>query len=237
MKVIKKKLDKNPTNKRINSQLTKKERACLDSKLLGYTVLAAGILVTSDKADGAIQYFSLSAITINSSNPTSNWDIDNDATPDFQIHYNSTVPYLSARRLNANNAWVRNAISSSSYIDVLPTATIIGPTLPTNYAFQNVATVFFTNTGTVLGGLSNGSNLVGFQFNAGGIRYGWAEFQLASNQLTITRWAYENTGQPIQTGEVPEPNSLAYLIAGYVGLVEMRRRRKARAEGREAELK
>ena len=156
---------------------------------------------------------------------------------------------LQANRQNASNAWVRPSGAPDNRLGPMAVGKVVGSVLTGGYAFQTAAIAAFT-TGSGLaagGGFTSGtpglpvSGKVGFRFNSdpGGtnqIWYGWADVTIDAQSLTINQWAYKNDGTPIVVGAIPEPNSLAYLIAGYAGLVEMRRRRKSRADAREAEM-
>lgn len=70
---------------------------------------------------------------------------------------------------------------------------------------------------------------VGFTFDdGGGFRNGWLKVDTSSNNMSITEWAYEDTGASIKVGQtaVPEPSStLLVLASGMLGLT-LRRRKK-----------
>jgi hypothetical protein len=75
---------------------------------------------------------------------------------------------------------------------------------------------------------SFGSTYLAFEFKdssqAGSpMRYGWVQISLSNGnlitgndfpQLTISGWAYDNTGAQIPTGAVPEPGSISLLALG-----------------------
>ena len=207
----------------------------LDTQLAAYTALAAGGLAAASSANAAV-VTNTSSFTVEFGKPPVLWDIDGDTNNDFRIRY-SGVPALYVLRSNASNAWVQKNTSAANNLVELPHSFTVGATLPGGYAFQTSATAFFTVGSAPVGGLGLGTQNIGFRFNSGGagFKYGWASITISPKSLTVHEWTYENTvGAPIHI--VPEPNSLAYLIAGYAGLVEMRRRRKARADIRTAEL-
>ncbi|MDA9777782.1 PEP-CTERM sorting domain-containing protein [Rubripirellula sp.] len=87
---------------------------------------------------------------------------------------------------------------------------------------------------------TDGTGYFGFSFNpatggGGSTLYGWAFFDVTSAlTLSITKWAYENSGNGIVVGDdgtggggtVPEPQSLAVMsLVGLGVLVRGRRRR------------
>jgi hypothetical protein len=82
-----------------------------------------------------------------------------------------------------------------------------------------------------------------FQFNdsssAGAVRHGWAEMSLAIGastgpDVTIHRWAYDDSGAEILAGAVPEPATAAAatgmaLVMGAAGLRAWRKQRQPKA--------
>jgi hypothetical protein len=75
---------------------------------------------------------------------------------------------------------------------------------------------------------------IGLQLTIEGqINFGWAQFtyndtsNLATASITLIDYAFETTPNvAIITGAVPEPGSLALLVAGATGVATMRRRRE-----------
>ncbi len=63
--------------------------------------------------------------------------------------------------------------------------------------------------------------------------YGWADIGTnnfngdAPGRFTLYGYAYENNGMPIPTGAVPEPSTIALLVAGAAGVAVLRRRKSA----------
>ncbi len=85
--------------------------------------------------------------------------------------------------------------------------------------------------------LSGGTGFIGFRFlNASNqTNFGWmrlnfnpSAFGSGQSSLTVLDYAYENSGQSIVTGAVPEPSStaLAFLAGGAAGLCAWRKRRR-----------
>ncbi|HXP59268.1 MAG TPA: PEP-CTERM sorting domain-containing protein, partial [Dongiaceae bacterium] len=59
------------------------------------------------------------------------------------------------------------------------------------------------------------------------LRYGWVEISVFNGdiptgqdfpQVTISEWAYDDSGAQLATGEVPEPSSMALLALGALTL-------------------
>ena len=119
-----------------------------------------------------------------------------------------------------------------------PAGTTINSTSPF-HQFGALAQHFYSSSGAVFNYgnfTTTGVSYLGFDFTnaAGQTRYGWIQVSFnASNYaantsaLTILRFAYDNTGAPIVTGAVPEPNEMALgcLAAGAAGLAVWRRKR------------
>lgn len=88
-----------------------------------------------------------------------------------------------------------------------------------------------TSNGNWAGG---GTGFVGFSFKVGAnTHYGWARLNINAGTLdgTVVDFAYDNTANaPIRTGAIPEPTSIALLALGAVGVIEIRRRSRAKRE-------
>jgi hypothetical protein len=102
-----------------------------------------------------------------------------------------------------------------------------GSTIGSAIAFSSLPQV---RIGYSLG--SGGTGYFGFQFTpvvGGPVDYGWASFSYtAAGNVTLTGYAYENTGLPITVGfipAVPEPSMPLLMAAGLgvMGLVYRRR--------------
>ncbi len=68
---------------------------------------------------------------------------------------------------------------------------------------------------------------VGVKFDLSGASFfGWIGLEVEQHRLTgrVTGWAYEDTGDPIRAGQVPEPSPLALLAMGAAGIAALRRR-------------
>jgi hypothetical protein len=75
---------------------------------------------------------------------------------------------------------------------------------------------------------SPGIGFIGFKFNSGkGTQYGWVRLQMngpaKGNTFTLIDYAFADVGEAIATGQIPEPNSLAFLAFGAAGLLAWRK--------------
>lgn len=153
------------------------------------------------------------------------FDIDGDGVRDFYLgsgNYGSAFGYD-----NGQGGIIFTSADPNNYAEAFAQgATIDGTALPAG-AFFGVEVL---NPATTFGAGQTG--LLGFQTSQG--YFGWMSLTLTDvgdqgfngvNDLkvTINGLAYDNTGAGIPAG-MPEPNSLALLAAGSVGLLARRRR-------------
>lgn len=122
----------------------------------------------------------------------------------------------------------RSFISGSPYFNTLPlsargagTDALAGDWLPGDRGFVGL-TIILDGTGEAGPGA------------AGTLVYGWADVTVNNfdgtglGRYTLNGYAYESDGGSIPAGAVPEPSTVALLIAGAAGVEVMRRRRNAR---------
>lgn len=88
------------------------------------------------------------------------------------------------------------------------------------YSFTNIISQV-----SALGVGDQGYFGVKFQISSNNYRYGWIDVQRDSNDtLTINGWAYEDSGEMINAGEIPAPGAIGLLaLAG--GASGIRRKR------------
>jgi len=101
---------------------------------------------------------------------------------------------------------------------------------------SSVSNLISTDSGNVGIGIENGwyargSGFIGFRFDSGGTTlHGWAELTVGGDTegFTLERWAFDDTGASILTGQVPAPGTtgIALLALGAAG---MRRSRQGSA--------
>lgn len=82
------------------------------------------------------------------------------------------------------------------------------------------------------GSFGGSGGFLGFKTSDG--NFGWMDLTLSEvgsgdtrKIITINGWAYDDSGAAILAGNVPEPNTLALLAAGSVGILARRRRKQA----------
>ena len=160
-----------------------------------------------------------------------------------QPYWYHSISFLGPN--NDGNAAIALYTSSSNLTLRLNAGQLIGPnqSAGTFASFSNLVDQFYNYTthaksGPMSGGwISGGKGYIGFRFiDANGhLDYGWMQLQFnaggfnsQSTSLTVIDWAYDNSGNPIVAGQVPEPSSmaLALLGAGALGLTIWRQVRR-----------
>lgn len=141
-----------------------------------------------------------------------------------KIHTSQAYLYADGVTNTPLTAGVSVINSSSTFIQSAP----IGDR--TYDAKQNMTTSFGT-----------GSGIYGVHFdNGAGVRYGWVDVSLQDNGaataygFTVNGYGYENSGASILAGQtaapVPEPDTLAMMALGGLGLAVVRRRQRKTAQ-------
>lgn len=132
--------------------------------------------------------------------------------------------------------------SNSSFHPVTATLTLDAPALNlTSGQTVSASSVFAsthpggssgsaTHVGNGLGQFTSGSEgFIGFQFTANNSSvpfYGWMRVALSNMGSTglIREWAYEDSGEAITVGAVPEPSFILSLLIGVSSFCHRRRR-------------
>jgi hypothetical protein len=151
-----------------------------------------------------------------------NVDLGNSYSYQNKTHYTSAV-------LEADGVTAGPLVAGVSVIDA-------------STSFSSSATigarVYDAPSGTTTYSTGSGSGIYGVQFdNGAGVRYGWVDVTLQVGQpwdplgLTLNGYGYEDSGASILAGQtaapVPEPDTLAMMALGGLGLAVARRRQRA----------
>lgn len=153
------------------------------------------------------------------------WDVLVDAEDGIYSRGSLIEPYGS-------NAIVTST-KTTSFAAALNSGDFIGPTSD----LGNNKHKFLKNFGNTFVDIEIGewphditqTRVVGLQFDIGGsTHYGWAEVgvQLGSSDLVVGQVGYESIPDtPIGIAGVPEPSSMALMLAGAAGIAALKRRR------------
>ena len=187
--------------------------AATSTALLGGTGLEAGIIYSGPQditlAPGV------------SSSSTARIDLDGNHLPDFEFYF-----YNSGNVFGSSSRWAyglapgnRIATTGSSGARNFNSNDLIG------------------TPGSLLGSAAESASLfrfsgfMGVQLDNG--NFGWIQVKSGSEpkSLTIVGWAYEDSGQHLTAGAVPEPTSamlmgLGLMAMGAAGVRELRRRKR-----------
>jgi hypothetical protein len=167
-------------------------------------------------------------------------DVDGDTHPDFLFSAWDVLVdaedgiYTRGTLIEpfGSNAIV-TSVKESAFASALNSGDFIGPTSDLASSKQKL----LKNVGNDFANINLGfwpndltqTRVVGLQFDIGGsTHYGWAEVgvQLGSANLIVGQVAYENIADtPIAVSGVPEPSSMALMLAGAAGVAALKRRR------------
>lgn len=141
------------------------------------------------------------------------------------------------------NVWANNAASvndgvlqnftggtSATLVDNIPLGTVI------DASWTYGRSVGIETTGPTIFNLNSSNNIVGFRFlneATSTYNFGWARFSLAGTSgaqpRLLVEYAYENMGNSIMAGQVPEPSTFALLGVMAAGALGVRAWRKRKA--------
>lgn len=199
------------------------------------TTLTLGSLCAAASVQAEIIHISDSGYTVpfTPTQPSFSWNIDQTGPVEWHW-YNTNTPIASIFGYVKNNA-MSVLKQSAGNVNLLNLAT--GYIISGGRNFATYANPIINGNFSLQNGFSSGvEGIFGFKFNPGGtVLYGWAKVTMipATNTLTVSEWAYEDTGASIPAGVVPEPATtaagLGVLALGVVGLRHLRTR-KAKAK-------
>ncbi|RYD37805.1 MAG: PEP-CTERM sorting domain-containing protein [Verrucomicrobiaceae bacterium] len=200
----------------------------LDTHFLTCSAIVAGVSTfTATKADAAILYSGMVNAPIQPASVNGgmyfDFELPGTITQGSRFDTWDVNPYESGTKfyINSNTSMVATGTSAANLL----AGTAIGPDSIYNAVSDRVLTVTPPESGSLYLGFKFTSN------NPGGsptVMYGWAELELTAGAPgNLVSFAYENNGEPIAAGAIPEPSSLGLLALGSLGLSQLRRRRAA----------
>jgi len=210
-------------------------KALADMRWLGVSGLAVGVFATLPDAEASI-------IIGDSVGGKVGFDSGYGATYDINFPGPGTLSFGTASSGGIKQIQVQGApyalVKTNSSLLAMANSGAKWGTL----AGASTAAAFGTHRqGTVYAPAGYSHRYLLFKFDTGGstIRYGWADLSLVNNpttgpDLTIHRWAYDDSGAEIAAGAVPEPASAAAatgmaLVMGAAGVRAWRKQRQTKA--------
>lgn len=197
-------------------------KRAFDSKLSRYALAGSALLAVPGSATAGIVYSGVVDLTAGPTQ-TLNLDLDGGGN-DFSFSVGSAG-------LNSN-IWANVGGSNRFNTSLTPLAAGAPITLANTTSSSTALMKSSSGPPSYSGPWANtSSGYLGLKFTTSGQTYlGWADISIdrATPSLTLHSYAYNDTpNTSIAAGQVPEPSSLALFAAGAVGILALRKRRKA----------
>ena len=221
-------------------------RQPLKKKLAAYTAVATVAAGAANELHAGVVYDDFEDVVIVGAlggSEVASIDLDDNGTVDFQIAHEPVastigtalaIPCEGFTNPSAtNNRFAMTQANGSYYLQNIAEDATIDDTLP-NLGTGGTQTFGFLAYGSAQDCANCDfsaptTGYIGVSFDAGGqTNYGWIRLRVdegAFNRVTLLDSAYNDMGQAILAGQVPEPGGLGLLALGGIGLTTMRRRR------------
>ena len=191
------------------------------------TVVYSGVVNINVPTTGSGVYINVVTGAVGDSS-TAGWDLNPWGSSSFNVWANNSASPMDGVIQNFTGG------NSATLVDNLPLLTPINGA--SGYTWGR--SVGIETAGATAFNLSSDMNYIGFRFtneDAGGqIQYGWMRFSLAATSAgqprMVVEYGYEDAGNSINVGEVPEPTTMALLgvmAAGALGVRAWRKRKAA----------
>ena len=143
----------------------------------------------------------------------------------------SGISYLTMQKVDGvSTSAVKSEFYDPDYLVAPPSAGDTISTLTSGFSTLSTDRVYLMSE-AFSGAFLNSTRYIGFYFDNDTVHnYGWALVQgsPASSAGSVIGWAYENTGNSITVGAIPEPSSFVLCgIGGFALAIGHRRRRTA----------
>lgn len=222
-------------------------RKTLTKKLATYAAAATAVAGATTETNAGVVYDDFDDVVLQGAlggSLVASIDLDDNGSIDFQLGHQPITPHIGAA-LGVVCEGFTNPSSTANRFAMVPANG--------TYYLQNIAegatidgTLPNLNAGgtQAFGYLAYGSvadcaeceftapttGFIGLSFDVGGqTNYGWIRVRVdngTTNRLTLLDSAYNDMGQAIRAGQVPEPGGLGLLALGGLGVSTLRRRRK-----------
>jgi hypothetical protein len=210
-----------------------------DSKLAKYSTAAGAVFAGATAANAGIIYTEVDETLSNS-----------DVSFNVDLSGGNDLGFGHSQVLYTSGTWTTSSSSSTTFTygfanvfglsgaKILQSSTVAqklafgGVISASANSWGNNAYLFHTSSNTRTSGEFDGgsSGYIGFRFDPNGgtdWKYGWVHIDSVAEDFSsfhISGYAYEDSGDPITAGAVPEPSSLALLACGAAGALVWRKR-------------